>query len=25
VQDNNTMRSNRITIYLAKDGQATVQ
>ncbi len=25
VQDNNTMHSNRITIYLAKDGQATVQ
>lgn len=25
VQDNNTMRSNRITIYLAKDGQTKVQ
>lgn len=25
LQDNNTMKSNRLTIYLAKDGQAGVK
>ena len=25
VQNNNTMKSNRLTIYLAKDGQAAVK